>query len=174
MRHAFGIVYDKCVEWVWLSVDPLAHLYPSHTPYNYVMNNPVNMTDPDGRSAVCESCPDDGRFDVFTSSSENFEFSNEDGWDVVTNTQTGEQTVVGSEVTVGASNSENNGIDPSVSGGLSVVGGMAEGMKQSYQNDAKNSKVNAAEKVNGKVRNADVVSRGNRAHSNKMAGNAKI
>ena len=32
----------------WLSVDPLAHKYPTLTPYAYVANNPVNMVDPDG------------------------------------------------------------------------------------------------------------------------------
>ncbi|WP_410246450.1 RHS repeat-associated core domain-containing protein, partial [Arthrospira sp. PCC 8006] len=35
----------------WLSVDPLASEFPSWTPYHYVHNNPVNMTDPDGRAA---------------------------------------------------------------------------------------------------------------------------
>jgi RHS repeat-associated protein len=34
----------------WLSVDPLAHEFPAWTPYNYTMNNPVNMVDPDGRA----------------------------------------------------------------------------------------------------------------------------
>jgi RHS repeat-associated protein len=37
---------------VWLSVDPLAHEFPSWTPYHYVHNNPVNLVDPDGRSAI--------------------------------------------------------------------------------------------------------------------------
>jgi len=35
----------------WWSVDPLADKYHSWSPYNYVMNNPVKMIDPDGKSA---------------------------------------------------------------------------------------------------------------------------
>ncbi len=32
----------------WLSVDPLAEKYPSHSPYNYTLNNPVKFVDLDG------------------------------------------------------------------------------------------------------------------------------
>ena len=34
-----------------MSVDPLASEFPSWTPYHFVHNNPINMIDPDGRSA---------------------------------------------------------------------------------------------------------------------------
>ena len=41
----------------WTSVDPLAELYSGHSPYNYVLNNPVGMVDPDGRApTACPSC----------------------------------------------------------------------------------------------------------------------
>jgi RHS repeat-associated protein len=43
--------YDPGVS-VWLSVDPLAHKYPSLSPYVYVANNPINAIDPDGRRIV--------------------------------------------------------------------------------------------------------------------------
>jgi len=33
----------------WVSVDPLAQEYTNLSPYNYVMNNPTNAIDPDGR-----------------------------------------------------------------------------------------------------------------------------
>jgi hypothetical protein len=33
-------------------VDPLANKFPAWSPYNYTMNNPVNMVDPDGRAAI--------------------------------------------------------------------------------------------------------------------------
>ena len=37
----------------WDVVDPKDNLFPSHSPYNYVFNNPVNITDPDGECPPC-------------------------------------------------------------------------------------------------------------------------
>ena len=34
----------------WNHVDPLADDYHSFSPFNYVLNNPLNTIDPDGRS----------------------------------------------------------------------------------------------------------------------------
>ncbi len=34
---------------VWYGVDPLAEKYPNWSPYVYVMNNPINAIDPDGK-----------------------------------------------------------------------------------------------------------------------------
>ena len=34
----------------WLSTDPLAEKYSSYSPYNYCLNNPIVLTDPDGRA----------------------------------------------------------------------------------------------------------------------------
>jgi RHS repeat-associated protein len=34
---------------VWLSVDPLAHKYPSLSSYAFVANNPIMLVDPDGK-----------------------------------------------------------------------------------------------------------------------------
>jgi Bacterial toxin 23 len=41
----------------WLSIDPLAHKFAAWSPYNFVMNNPVVMTDPDGRAPVGNDPP---------------------------------------------------------------------------------------------------------------------
>jgi RHS repeat-associated protein len=42
--------YDPSLS-IWMSVDPLAEEFPNFSPYNYTMNNPINMVDPDGRAA---------------------------------------------------------------------------------------------------------------------------
>jgi len=41
----------------WLSLDPLARKYPSHSPYNFVLNNPILNIDPDGRDVIVLSDP---------------------------------------------------------------------------------------------------------------------
>ncbi len=40
--------YDPSIS-TWLSVDPLVEKYQSFSPYNYTLNNPINLIDPDGR-----------------------------------------------------------------------------------------------------------------------------
>lgn len=47
-------MYDPSIA-RWTSVDPLADQFPGWSSYNYTMNNPINMIDPDGRAP--ESCP---------------------------------------------------------------------------------------------------------------------
>ena len=41
--------YDPKIS-IWLSVDPLAESFPNWNPYNYCLQNPINMIDPDGRA----------------------------------------------------------------------------------------------------------------------------
>ena len=46
----FGARYmDHEQTTMWLSVDPMSYKYPSISPYNYCMWNPVKLIDPDGR-----------------------------------------------------------------------------------------------------------------------------
>jgi len=37
---------------MWLSVDPMADKYPSISPYNYCMWNPIKLVDPDGKDTI--------------------------------------------------------------------------------------------------------------------------
>jgi RHS repeat-associated protein len=43
--------YDSAIA-RWTSVDPLAGKHPSWTPFNYCMQNPVRLIDPDGRDTT--------------------------------------------------------------------------------------------------------------------------
>ena len=45
----FGSRYYSSDLSIWLSVDPMAAKYPSLSPYVYCADNPVKLTDPDGR-----------------------------------------------------------------------------------------------------------------------------
>ena len=36
----------------WMSPDPLSEEFPSWSPYNFVMNNPIRLVDPDGRAPL--------------------------------------------------------------------------------------------------------------------------
>lgn len=43
--------YDPHIS-LWMSVDPLAEKYPGWSPYNYTLNNPVRLVDPDGENPI--------------------------------------------------------------------------------------------------------------------------
>ena len=52
-------IYDPTIA-RFLSVDPLADAYTGWSPYNYVMGNPINNIDPDGRSVASTHTDKDG------------------------------------------------------------------------------------------------------------------
>jgi RHS repeat-associated protein len=88
LYYAGARYYDPKVS-IWLSVDPLAEEFPNFNPYNYVMQNPINLTDPTGM------CPDEGSGSeplknviIYITSFENKELyqkngNKKDGWDIL-------------------------------------------------------------------------------------------
>jgi len=48
----FGSRYYSSDLSIWLSVDPMAHKYPSLSPYVYCANNPVKLVDPNGEEFI--------------------------------------------------------------------------------------------------------------------------
>jgi RHS repeat-associated protein len=54
--YYYGARYYNPKFSIWLSIDPLAEQFPNWNPYNYTMQNPINLVDPDGRKA---KSPDD-------------------------------------------------------------------------------------------------------------------
>jgi RHS repeat-associated protein len=49
-NYYYGARYYDPKMSIWLSVDPLAEEYPGWSPYNYTLNNPINLVDPDGKA----------------------------------------------------------------------------------------------------------------------------
>jgi len=47
LYYAKARYYDPKMS-VFLSVDPMFEKYPSWSPYNYTLNNPINLVDPTG------------------------------------------------------------------------------------------------------------------------------
>ncbi len=50
--YYYGARYYNPVSSLWLSVDPMADKFPNWSPYNYTMQNPVNLIDPDGKEPI--------------------------------------------------------------------------------------------------------------------------
>src|SRR5690554_125213 len=48
-NYYYGARYYNPKWSIWLSVDPASEMYPSFSPYNYTLQNPIRFVDPDGR-----------------------------------------------------------------------------------------------------------------------------
>jgi RHS repeat-associated protein len=57
--YYYGARYYDPRTSIWLSVDPLAEKFPSHSPYSFCFNNPLRFVDPDGRA------PDDWKRNIY-------------------------------------------------------------------------------------------------------------
>ena len=57
--YYYGARYYNPKTSIWLSVDPMADIYPGWSPYNYCMQNPVNLVDPTGMFTGDPNCDDD-------------------------------------------------------------------------------------------------------------------
>lgn len=49
--HAEARLYDPVIG-RFMQVDPMSQLYPGHTPYHYVLNNPLSLIDPTGEIVI--------------------------------------------------------------------------------------------------------------------------
>ena len=50
--YYYGARYYDPHTYQWLGVDPVGEYYPTISPYNYCLNNPVKMKDPDGKFSL--------------------------------------------------------------------------------------------------------------------------
>jgi len=121
--------YDPKIS-VWLSVDPLAHEFSSWTPYHFVHNNPLNLIDPTGMSAKCESCPEGEEFNEFRESNVDFEFkpNDNDGGEVhVSGHQSLDEVVVTAPAPESLGN-QSSGSSGSIGSGISIFGSGSNGV----------------------------------------------
>ena len=60
--YYYGARYYDAQTSIWLAVDPMAEKFAGWSPYNYTLNNPINMIDPDGREPLDDYYNKNGQF----------------------------------------------------------------------------------------------------------------
>ena len=130
----------------WMNIDPLAEKYFGATPYNYVLNNPVNAIDPDGMDRylindagetilALKEKGDDILFAVGNQKIKNATISN-----IKDTNKDGKQDdkdglSIKSKGLIGQLQYKREGSDKNVKGGyFSSIGELSEGHEQDYQN----------------------------------------
>jgi RHS repeat-associated protein len=109
----FGARYYDAGLSIWLSVDPLVEKYPSLSPFNYAINNPVMYIDPDGRSVICETCPEGAQWDVYRNDQQIWNYNPEGNnvWAVIDG-----EAVIGSYSSSSESQNADFSVDPTYAG----------------------------------------------------------
>lgn len=140
--------YDPKVS-IWLSVDPMSSERSWLTPYNFVQNNPVHRSDPTGLLDICETCPDDQKYDIFRNSKLDWEYN---GDELGTVSRVKENTGEDVNVNDGQSSGDNTGFIRSSNGEVSAwvlnnltpLGAIDDAIATFYDDESTtNDKVNA-------------------------------
>ncbi len=132
--------YDPKIS-LWLSVDPLAEKYPSMSPYNYVVNNPVRYIDPTGMFCVDANgkqipCPEE--FKKYTGPTKETAVL-DNGKMIATLSEDEEWGGVLDEVTLSTSCSSIEAIKSTATG--MSIGGMGAGLFSDKIDEFKNGKL---------------------------------
>ena len=171
--HYYGARYYQSKLSMWLSVDPKAHMAPDWTPYRFNFDNPIKFIDPDGRFETPEAAFAFAKTNNITGTVLQFgekyalvDFDNmmvyekgPDGNVIQTSLLSPVETIYGNK-------EESNSSQSSIEASASIVSGAIGTLRDSYKYSEPS--VKAAQRINGTVRSADVLSRANSMHASKM------
>jgi hypothetical protein len=180
--------------------DPNPYLSQSYNRYSYVLNNPMKYVDPSGyywkrgSYQICYATSEisDGGYHVFnvTTGYYNYWVDEEFGLFDLPTEYVGGGYASGGGISRGGgrdgtrsggrgnypwdvpSGQGGNQLDPSISAGISIGGGFVGGLENSYKYGS--NTVKYAQRINGQVRNAQVLTRASQMNAAKMASGLKV